>query len=278
MPRPVRNLSTDNRFHLINRGVDGQDLFSIDDDWVVFESLIGRMRSELGVVLNAYALMSNHFHLLVDLTACEDRDRVSESIGTLESTYAKYFNERTKRRGPLFEPRFLGYGVDGDTKTHRCLRYIHRNPIAICGPKALGNYRWSSLPVLLGRRESPSWLDCSPFTPADPTSHLAELSGTTDVDRLPLHDLPPQRRTTVEEIDRALSGIGTTGIGERTHRAVLCLLALEFRSADVIDLANRLRSDPSNVRKIAKRSRLRRVDDPSFARLVDRVVASLPND
>ncbi len=220
--------------------------------------------------------MSNHFHLLADLTACEDRRCVSESIGALQSTYAKYFNERTERRGPLFEPRFLSFGVDGDTATQRCARYIHRNPIAICGPRALGNYRWSSLPVLLGRRDSPPWLDCSLFVPHDPTAHLAELAAISDTDRLPLGGLPPQRRTTVDDIEESLTQLDSSTIGERTHRSLLCLLALEFRAADVRSLAGRLDIDPSNVRRLAKRSHLRRVDDPQFARLVSKVTAALP--
>lgn len=276
MPRAHRDLTTDNRFHIINHGVDSQDLFSIDDDWMLFESMIGRVCGEYGFELNAYALMSNHYHLLVDLSSCEDRGAVSEAIGVMQSTYSKYFNHRTERRGPLFEPRFLGYGVDGDTKTHASMRYIHRNPIDICGPRALGNYRWSSLPVLLGRRDSPVWLDCSLFVPDDPSAHLADLSGARDADRWPLRDLAPQWRTTVDDIERAIRRVGEDSIDGRNHRHVLCLLAFEFRSADVIDLATHLASDTSTIRKIAKRSRQRRLDEPGFAHLLARVIAALP--
>ncbi len=275
MPRPLRNLTTDNRFHIINRGIDNQDLFSIEDDWLLFETMIERVCTDYAFELNAYALMSNHYHLLADLSSCEDRHAVSEAIGVMQSTYARYFNHRTDRRGPLFEPRFLSYGVDGDAKTHRSIRYIHRNPLDICGPRALGNYRWSSLPVLLGRRESPVWLNCSLFVPHDPGAHLADLSGASEADRSPLGHLPPQHRTTIDDIEHALTRVGGVPIGERTRRAVLCLLAVEFRVADVIDLAAHLSSDASNVRKLAKRSRMRRLDEPGFARLVNRVIAAL---
>ena len=99
MGRPNRDFTTDNRFHVINRGVDSQDLFSVDDDWVLFESLIANACDNYGLRINAYALMSNHYHVLIDLTDCDDRVAVSESFGVVQSTYANYFNNRTHRAG-----------------------------------------------------------------------------------------------------------------------------------------------------------------------------------
>ena len=271
MPRPTRDLTTDNRFHVINHGVDGQDLFSIHDDWVLFESMIGRVCDDYGFVVNAYALMSNHYHLLADLTECNDRDGVSEAVGVLQSTYAKYFNDRTGRRGPLFEPRFLSYGVDGDTKTHRSMRYIHRNPIDICGRRALGNYRWSSLPVLIGRRESPGWLDCSLFAPQDPIAHLADLADCRTEDLLPIGVMPPQRPTTIAEIKRAVDLASTPELDPAIRRDVVCLLALDLRAADVVAIASTLGCSTSSVRSMASRSRTKRRDDASFQRHLDRI-------
>jgi REP element-mobilizing transposase RayT len=271
VPRSHRNLTTDNRFHIINRGVDSQDLFSIDDDWNLFESMIGRVCADYGFRLNAYALMSNHYHVLADLSDCDDRDGVSNAMRVLQSTYAKYFNDRTERRGPLFEPRFLSYGVDGDTKTHRSVRYIHRNPIDICGPKALGNYRWSSLPVLLGRRRSPSWLDCSLFAPSDPTAHLADLTDCRVADLWPLGPNPPQRPTTIDAIEQAVRSLPPSFAEPKLHRPIVALLSLELRASDVVELASHFDRSPTSIRQMAARARTKRRDEPSFDRLVDRI-------
>jgi REP element-mobilizing transposase RayT len=269
--RPSRNLNTDDRFHVINHGVDGQDLFSIDDDWFLFESLIGRVCDDYGFRLNAYALMSNHFHFLVDLTGCEDRSRVSEGIGVLQSTYARYFNDRTKRRGPLFEPRFLSFGVDGDTKTHRVVRYIHRNPLDICGPRALGTYRWSSLPVYLGRREPPRWLDCEVFMPQDPVSHLVDLAGCRVSDLLPLDALPPQRQVSVDAIEHAVDSAGKTALDTRARRTIVLMLALDLRASDIVELSQRFDLSTNHIRRSAQQARLRLQDEPSFDQLVHRL-------
>lgn len=275
MGRPNRDFTTDHRFHVINHGVDSQDLFAIEDDWILFESLLGAACDTGGFRLNAYALMHNHFHLLVDLSECRDRSCVSNAIGTAQSTYAKYFNHRTDRRGPLFEPRFLSYGVDGEERTQRAVRYIHRNPIDICGPRALGNYRWSSLPVALGRRPSPPWLDCTPFAPHDASSYLGELADVRPEDLWPYEDLPPLERAAFADLVRVVAELPSTRVTPATRGDIECFLALHLRTADVMDVAaSRMESAPT-VRNRASRARTRRRDDPMFSRVLDDVVATL---
>jgi len=273
--RPNRDFTTDNRFHVINHGVDSQDLFAIDDDWVLFESLLASACAEGDFYLNAYALMHNHYHLLVDLSECEDRGTVSDAIGVAQSTYAKYFNKRTSRRGPLFEPRFLSYGVDGTDRTQRAVRYIHRNPIDICGPRALGSYRWSSLPIALGRRVPPEWLDCTLFAPHDPATHLAELAEVEPEDLWPYEDLPPMHRVTFGDIRTVVDDLPSSIVQPATRDDVECFLALHLRAADVMEVASSRGESSATVRNRASRTRTRRRNDPAFARFLDIVVSSL---
>ncbi len=219
--------------------------------------------------------MHNHYHLLVDLSECEERSVVSDVIGAAQSTYAKYFNSRTRRRGPLFEPRFLSYGVDGAERSQRAVRYIHRNPIDICGPRSLGSYRWSSLPVILGRRTSSPWLDCSLFAPQDPVSHLAELARIQPEDLWPYECLPPTHRVTFREIRSIVRDLPSTVVLPTTPHDIECYLALHLRAADVMAVARCRDESTATVRNRASRTRIRRRDDPAFAQFVDNVVSSL---
>ena len=275
MARPHRDLTTNDRFHVINRGIDGQDLFSVEEDWKLFESLIGRICGDYRFELNAYALMSNHYHFLVDLSDCHDRAGVSTAMGVLQSTYASYFNDRTSRSGPLFEPRFLGFAIDSETKTHRTIRYIHRNPIDICGPRALGAYRWSSLPVYLGRRTAPSWLAYERFAPNDPTAHLADLARCAEDDLWPLDTLPPRESTSLSTIERAVDSVCPGPLSDIDRTAVITYLARQLRAADVVAVAAYLDCSESKVRKSARQGATRHIDDAEFARLLDLVIIEL---
>ena len=62
----------------------------------------------------------------------------------LGSVFARFFNTRHKRTGPLFEGRFCSVCVKTDAQYMNVMRYIHRNPIHHEEATLLGNYPWSS--------------------------------------------------------------------------------------------------------------------------------------
>ena len=271
MGRQQRNLTTSRHVHLINRGVDGQDLFSIDADRLVFETILAKVCSEYEFAIAAYALMSNHYHLLGDLSSCPDPAQVSQAIAELQSGYAKHFNRRTSRRGPLFEPRFLGYPVTGEVGFARVTRYIHANPIDITGRRALGAYRWSSLPVYLRRRVAPCWMNTEPLASAiDANAYLAQLTDISADDLRPLHGLSPRVAVTPPVLEEALAQIVSPTddrTEQRRRRRLLMMLCLDLRSADVLELSERYECTPTHIRREAHRARIEVVDDSTFASL-----------
>jgi len=98
--------------------------------------------------------MPNHYHLLV-------RDRTghaSASMRDLNGRYARAFNRRHGRRGPLFDRRFHATPVEDDAHAIDCLRYIALNPAVgrLCARP--GDWRWSSHRALCGEVRRPSWL------------------------------------------------------------------------------------------------------------------------
>lgn len=126
-------------YHVYNRGVNRQDVFVDDEDYRYFEWLFERTLSSEAVKdskgreftwlqdavdLNAYCLMSNHFHLLVYR---RDIDGVSKLLRTLATAYTMYFNKRYRRRGPLFESSFKAVPVIRDEQLMHITRYIHLN-------------------------------------------------------------------------------------------------------------------------------------------------------
>ena len=165
--------------------------------------------------------------------------------------------------------------MTGEHEFARVTRYIHANPIDITGRRALGAYRWSSLPVYLGRREAPSWMDTEPLASMiDPGIYLSQLTDLSADDVQPIHDLRPRIAVTPAELEEALAGTlhpSSDPIEIRRRRRLLIMLCLDLRSADVLELASRYDCSPTHIRREAHRARSEVVDDPTFAALSDRI-------
>ncbi|MFH1353951.1 MAG: transposase [bacterium] len=99
------------------------------------------------VDLLCYCLMTNHVHLLLK----ENYDcGTSAYLQRLLNSYARYFNIRHKRTGPLFAGPFRAVAVDGDEQLLHVSRYIHLNPYVVGMTKDPFIYEWSSLSEYIG--------------------------------------------------------------------------------------------------------------------------------
>ena len=107
--------------------------------------------------LAAYAIMPNHFHLLLQ----ENRDGgISTFMQKLGTSYSMYYNVKKMHIGNVFKKPFRAKHIADERYLQRVLQYIHLNPIElfergwkqglIRHPKSVENkvlsYRWSSLP------------------------------------------------------------------------------------------------------------------------------------
>ena len=77
------------------------------------------------IELLTYALMHNHFHLLIYQVG--ERDIVN-FMHSLMTRYSKYFNKKYKRVGPVFQSRYSAKLIMDDAHLYHISRYIHLNP------------------------------------------------------------------------------------------------------------------------------------------------------
>jgi len=78
------------------------------------------------VKIVAYCFMPTHFHLV--LKQIKD-DGISIFMRRILNSYAKYFNIKTERKGPLWESRFKNIAIYTDEILLHVTRYIHLNPV-----------------------------------------------------------------------------------------------------------------------------------------------------
>jgi putative transposase len=133
-------------YHSYSRGVNKDLIFKNSKDYLKFMSLVTkfnckekqrelqRNRNEQTklVKIFCYTLMPNHFHfLLKELT----EGGISKFLQKVLSQYTKYYNNKYKRSGPLFDSRFKDKLVDSDHYFEHLVGYIWNNPIKLINPK-----------------------------------------------------------------------------------------------------------------------------------------------
>lgn len=169
MARPP--LTTDNFYHIYNRGVEKRDVFLDQHDYSRFVHGLFEFNDEnaspnifrrfpayhphnegnptsltpakkMLVDIVCFCLMPNHFHLLVRQRTDHGVSKFMQKLGV---GYTNYFNTRYERSGVLFQGKFKSVPVERDTYLTHLSRYIHLNPVDLIEPKwkenGIGNWQ-----------------------------------------------------------------------------------------------------------------------------------------
>lgn len=107
------------------RGIDRQEIFRDDHDREDLLQRIAGLVSELQLEIYAWALMPNHFHLLVKTGAIP----LERSMRSLLTGFAVAFNRRHGRVGHLFQNRYKSIVCEAERYFVELVRYIHLNPL-----------------------------------------------------------------------------------------------------------------------------------------------------
>ena len=124
MARPIRIQFEGAVYHVTARGNERREIFRSDTDRARFVSTLEECVVANGLVLHAWCLMPNHYHLLIETP----RGNLSRAVGWLQTTYTVRFNRRHGRSGHLFQGRFKAHLVEADSYAMELIRYIHLNP------------------------------------------------------------------------------------------------------------------------------------------------------
>ncbi len=137
--RKARKRSKSGYYHIMIRGVNGQNIFYDTSDYQFYKKLMKKLGKRYKIKYHAYALMGNHTHMLI-----EDKDKnISRFMQVLCSVYARYFNRKYDRTGHLFGDRFVSEVIENNRYLAACCRYIVQNPqkAGICNSSKC---KWSS--------------------------------------------------------------------------------------------------------------------------------------
>lgn len=149
MPRSARLDIPGLLQHVIVRGIERRDIFLDDMDRCRFLERFSTLLVKTEIRCYAWALMSNHFHLLLKPTTVP----LSCFMRRLLTGYAVVFNRKYSRSGHLFQNRYKSIVCEEEPYLLELIRYIHLNPLRVGLAEdlaALDHYPWSGHAVLMG--------------------------------------------------------------------------------------------------------------------------------
>lgn len=142
-------------YHITSRGNLRDKIFFNAADRERFLKILCRTKERYGFLLHAYALMDNHYHLLIETP----KANISQIMQNINTSYTVYINRQYQRSGHLLQGRFKGIIVDKDSYLIALSRYLHLNPVRAKLVKAPMNYPWTSYRAYIDQRENNSIVD-----------------------------------------------------------------------------------------------------------------------
>jgi len=142
----LKNYVEQSFYHLYNRGVNKETIFLDDQDYKAWLSYlkfylsVSSLRGESlkvspsrqlknytdKIKLIAYCLLPNHFHMMVWQN---DAESINYFMRSLATKYARYFNRKYKRVGPIFQGVYKAVLVESEQQLLYLTKYIHRNQL-----------------------------------------------------------------------------------------------------------------------------------------------------
>ena len=154
MPRSLRIEFEGAWYHVMNRGLNKQNIFYTQEHRHLFLNLLENVSKKFLIEIHGYCLMDNHYHLLIHTPLAN----LAKTMQYLDGVYTQRFNRSVRRDGPLFRGRYKAILIDEENYLLQVSRYIHMNPVSakICSfPE---HYHWSSYQYYLGNKQEIPWL------------------------------------------------------------------------------------------------------------------------
>lgn len=127
--------------HIIQRGINQQDIFFDEIDYQYYLDCLHAAAFNNGLKIHAYVLMPNQVNILAS-PALENS--ISRTLQSLGRNYVQHFNDNYDNQGTLWEGRYRATVLDPSEYLLSCCRYIENSPVRSGLTKNPKAYQWSS--------------------------------------------------------------------------------------------------------------------------------------
>jgi putative transposase len=137
MARPLRIEFSGALYHVTARGDHGELIYRDDSDRYEWLETVELVCKRFNILVHAYCQMTNHYHVLLET----NEGRRHELIGH------------------LFQGRYKAILVQKESYLLELVRYVILNPIRAGIVQDLAHWAWSSHVAMVGKVQSPAWLN-----------------------------------------------------------------------------------------------------------------------
>lgn len=168
-------IEADHFYHIYNRGINGENIFKSDHNYLFFFNKISEFLVAVCDVY-AYCLMSNHFHLLIKIKSDDELESFtkvqnpnadfnvkglhspqnifSKQFARIFNSYSQAFNKENNRHGALIESPFKRKAITSDEYLINTIVYIHQNPQNHSVVDDFSKYNFSSYQSILSNSKT----------------------------------------------------------------------------------------------------------------------------
>ncbi len=146
-------------YHIMNRGNRKDRIFIAQQDYLYFIELLKVYCERFQIKLYHWALMPNHYHLLLEISEPEN---ISGCMAGLNRAYTYYHHKVYATVGFLWQGRYKLQPVQKERYLLTCGRYIERNPVKANIVAEASEYLYSSAAFYcIGRPDEITTMDPS---------------------------------------------------------------------------------------------------------------------
>ncbi len=151
MPRIARPVVPGQPHHVTQRGNRREPIVFTPGDWRGLRDILAEQCARRGVECWGYALMPNHYHLIL---VPRDADGLARALGEAHRRYAGYINARAGWTGHLFQGRFGSVAMD-EPHLRAAALYLAYNPVRARLCERPAQWRYASTRAHLRGKDDP---------------------------------------------------------------------------------------------------------------------------
>jgi putative transposase len=198
-------------YHCLNRAVGRQTIFHTDKDYQLFEKILQEVVDITGMRILAYAIMPNHFHLV--LHPRNDGD-LSEFMKRITVTHTQRYRVATKTvgEGSVYQGRYKSFIIQNGGHLFTVLRYVERNPFAANLTKDPLEWKYSSVYRRYRGSSEEKKLLCQ-WICEEPDDYLEVLRNPLSAREVEKIELSEQKGVSFGDMEHVLTLVKKYGLG-----------------------------------------------------------------